>query len=110
MVGTRYTFNNINKTFSPYLGLNGGFIFNSKSSITIQDAIFGAQKIEFNSTNKLAYNVGIGTYIHFGKQKIDFNVIYQPENKFELSSTDNLSKLESSYKASGFQLKATYII
>jgi opacity protein-like surface antigen len=109
MIGTRYTFNNINKTFSPYLGFNAGFIFNSMSNITVQENIFGAQFLDFNSTNKLAYNVGIGTYIHFGKQKIDFNITYQPENTFELLSTDSLSKFESSYKVSGFQLKATYV-
>ncbi|MCX7550039.1 hypothetical protein [Xanthomarina sp. F2636L] len=109
MIGTRYTFNNISKTFSPYIGFNGGFIFNSMSSVSVQDAVFGAQLINFDSTNKLAYNLGIGSYIHFGKQKIDFNLTYQPENKFEVVSTDNLSRIEGYYKMSGFQLKATYV-
>jgi hypothetical protein len=109
MIGTRYTFNNINKTFSPYLGFNGGFIFNSMSNITAQDVGFATQLRDYKSTNKLAYNVGVGTYIHFGNQKIDFNITYQPENEFEIVTEDNLNSFESSYKASGFQLKATYV-
>lgn len=109
MVGARYTFNNINKTFSPYFGFNGGFIFNSMSDVTAQEAVFGAQRIDFESTNKLALNLNVGTYIHLGNQKIDFNIMYQPENEFELVSTDNLSRIESNYKMSGFQLKATYV-
>lgn len=109
MVGTRYTFNNINKTFSPYLGFNNGFIFNSMSEVSAQAAVFGAQKINFESTNKLALNFNVGTYIHLGNQKIDFNIMYQPENEFNLDSSDNLSRIESNYKMSGFQLKATYV-
>ena len=84
-------------------------IFNSMSDVTAQEAVFGAQRIDFESTNKLALNLNVGTYIHLGNQKIDFNIMYQPENEFELVSTDNLSRIESNYKMSGFQLKATYV-
>ncbi|MCX7547180.1 hypothetical protein OS188_04350 [Xanthomarina sp. F1114] len=109
MIGIRYTFNNMSKTFSPYLGFNGGFIFNSMATITEQQNIYGAPTYFYESSNKLASSFSAGTYIRFGKQKIDFNLTYQPETKFELINTHVLKSIFSYYKASGFQLKATYI-
>ena len=109
MIGARYTFNNINKTFSPYLGANGGFIFNSKSRIVIQENIIDSPLNNYESTNQLAYNLGIGTYIHFGKQKVDFNFTYLPESKFDLILTGSQDNKERYYTMSSFQLKATYI-
>lgn len=109
MIGIRYTFNNISQTFSPYLGFNGGFIFNSMSSVSQQENIYGSQLFIYESTNKLGSSFGAGTYIHFGKQKIDFNVTYQPEIKFQLINSQILKSLDTYYKASGFQIKATYV-
>ncbi|MFL0353748.1 hypothetical protein [Xanthomarina sp. GH4-25] len=109
MIGFRYTINNVSKTLRPYLGFNGGIIFNSNSYVIIQEASVGSTAISFETTNKLVYNVGLGTYIHFGKQKIDFNLSYQPENKFVLLSNNTFYVNESFYKLSGFQLKATYV-
>jgi len=109
MIGVRYTFNNISETFSPYIGFNGGIIFNSKSYLTVQEAFVGSPFIYFETTNKLIYNVGVGSYIHFGKQKIDFNLTYLPENKFVLLSNNIFHVKESFYKLSGFQLKVSYV-
>ena len=109
MIGVRYTFNNINKTFSPYLGFNSGFLFNSMSYVTKQQNTVGAAIIDFDTTNELTYNFSVGSYIKFGKQKLDFNIMYQPEINFGLEATDNLSRLVSYYSVSGFQLKASYI-
>ena len=109
MLGTRYTFNNINKAFSPYVGLNGGLILSNMSDITFQPAIYGAQKIGYKSKYKLSFNLNAGTYIHLGNKKIDFNIMYQPENEIQIISNDNLTTIENNYKLSGFQLKATYV-
>lgn len=109
MLGVRYTFNNISETFSPYLGFNGGFLFNSMSYVTKQQNTVSAAIIDYNTTNELTYNFSTGTYIHFGKQKIDFNIMYQPEINFGLEATDNLNRLVSYYTVTGFQLKASYI-
>ncbi|TYA53836.1 PorT family protein [Formosa maritima] len=109
MLGIRYTFNNISKSFSPYIGFNTGFLFNSMSYVTKQQNTVGAAILDFDTTNELTYNFSAGTYIKFGKQKIDFNLMYQPKINFGLESTDNLNRLESYYTVSGFQLKASYI-
>jgi len=108
MIGTRYTFNNVNKTFSPYIGFNGGFLFNS-SSVTAQRNIVGSPIFDFDTTNELNYNFCVGTYIYFGKQKLDFNILYQPEIDLGLEYTENLSSQISFYTVTGFQLKVSYI-
>lgn len=108
MIGARYTFNNINKSFSPYLGFNGGFIFNT-SSVTKQTNIVGSTIYDFDTLNELNYNICIGSYIYFGKQKLDFNIMYQPEIELDLEFTDNLSSQINYYTLSGFQLKVSYV-
>lgn len=108
MIGARYTFNNIDKTFSPYLGANGGFLFNS-SSITKQENIVGSPIYDYDTTNELNYNFCVGTYIHFGNQKLDFNLMYQPELTLDLEYSDNLSSQINFYSISGFQLKVSYL-
>ncbi|HLV39310.1 hypothetical protein [Xanthomarina sp.] len=109
MIGARYTFNNINKTLTPYLGFNGGIIVNSMSSVSNQQNSPDSELYNFESTNKPTCSFGAGTYVHIGKQKIDFNLTYQPEVKFLLLSTNILHKDNNYYKSSGFQLKATYV-
>lgn len=108
LIGTRYTFNNINETFSPYLGFNGGFIFNS-SSVTAQRNIVGSPILNYDTTNELNFNFCAGTYIFFGKQKLDFNILYQPEIDLGLEYSDSLRSQISFYTMSGFQLKVSYV-
>ena len=108
LIGTRYTFNNISETFSPYLGFNGGFLFNT-SSVTAQRNIVGSPIFDFDTTNELNYNFCVGTYIYFGKQKLDFNILYQPEIDLGLEYIENLSSITNYYKLSGFQLKVSYV-
>jgi hypothetical protein len=79
------------------------------SSITSQDAVYGSIIYNYKPTNKLAYNISVGSYIHLGNQKVDFNITYQPENEFDIISANNLNNRESNYKLSSFQLKASYI-
>ncbi|GGG57875.1 hypothetical protein GCM10010976_30950 [Bizionia arctica] len=109
MLGVRYSFNNISKTFRPYFGFNGGFLFNSMSSVTKQSNIYGSTVYNFDTTNELAYNLNAGTYIKFGKQKLDFNVMYLPKLDFGLIALANLRSISNNYTVSGFQLKVSYI-
>lgn len=105
LMGINYQYKSNNKTFTPFIGINGGLVINSASNV-VND--LPGNKLVYDANNLLTYNVTLGSFIHVFNQKIEAAFIYQPKMAFDIDSSSIAGDLEQSYTVSAMQFKLTY--
>lgn len=110
LAGVNYVFNNTKSIFKPYIGISGGVLFNSGSSIILEPHDTNNSPTSFDGLNMLNYNFNLGTVINAFNQKFDFLIAYQPglEMRFK-SNTSEIQSFETYYESSSVNFKLTYV-
>jgi hypothetical protein len=105
LIGVNYQYKSNNKTFTPFVGINGGLIINNASNV-IND--LPAYNLVYDANNLITYNFSVGSFINMFNQKIEAAFIYQPKMKFDVDSSSIAGDIKQSYDVSGMQFKLTY--
>lgn len=104
--GINYQYKSNNKTFTPFIGVNGGLLMSTGSKVNEKQPSYD---LVYDVDNVFTFNIHLGTFIHVFKQKIEADFIYQPTMKFNLDNSSSITgDLNRSYDVSGMHFKISY--
>lgn len=109
MLGTNYLFNNLNTNIKPYIGISGGIILNSNSSIFLTSNSNSLTYTNYTTNNELCYNINAGAVFNILNQKIDFLIEYQPKLDMSILKSSSLNTENNSYNITGISFRLTYV-
>lgn len=105
LIGVNYQYKSGNETFTPFVGVHGGFILNGGSNIINKIPDY---TVNYDANSLITYNFTVGSFINVFNQKIEAAFIYQPKMKFEMDNSSIATDIKQSYDVSGMQFKLTY--
>ncbi len=109
MLGVNYIFANLETKIRPYIGISGGMLFNTNSTIHLISKISSLPSLSYKVNSVLTYSVNTGAVFKIFNKNIDFLIEYQPSLDLSFLKSSDLNLGNKSYNFSSLSFRMTYI-